>query len=291
MCAVKTNSSLDRDKQRVDTGRFFGVIVTQIILWCCSLIILFPVCFMILTSFKTRSQFLSSPLGLPIPPSLSSYFLAFSKGPLFHWFINSIIIAIITVVLSLFISCIASFAIAKMNFWGKNTLLKITISLMIFPPVVFLVPLFILMTKLNLINTYWSVIIIYLGLQLPFSTFLMTSFFRTVPDEIIEAATIDGCSTFQILRQIMLPLSINVLLTLMVVNTVWIWNELIIALIFLQNDTVRTIVSGLTLFKGRYFVNEPMILAATTFSTLPMILLYLFAHRYLAQGLTTGSIK
>jgi len=77
----------------------------------------------------------------------------------------------------------------------------------------------------------------------------------------------------------------------MVVNKVWIWNELIIALIFLQNDTVRTIVSGLTLFKGRYFVNEPMILAATTFSALPMILLYLLAHRYLVQGLTTGSIK
>jgi len=99
-----------------------------------------------------------------------------------------------------------------MNFWGKNTLIKITISLMIFPPLVFLVPLFILMIKLNLINIYWSVIIIYLGLQLPFSTFLMTSFFRTVPDEIIEAATIDGCSTFQILRRIMLPLSLNVLL-------------------------------------------------------------------------------
>ena len=272
-------------------ARRAGTALTQIILWGSSALSLFPIYFMINASLKTRPGFLANPVGLAWPPGLSSYTLAFSHGPLFNWFLNSSFVTVMTVALSIFVSCLAAYAIAKMDFWGKNNLLKIMISLMVLPPVVFLVPLFILMTHIQLINTFWSAILTYLGLQLPFSIFLLTSFFRTIPDELIDSASIDGCTVFQTLYRIMMPLSINAIITLVVVNMVWVWNELLIALVFLQRDEVRTIMGGLTLLKGRYFVNEPMVMAAGTFAALPMILLYLFGQRYLVRGLTAGAIK
>lgn len=282
---------LSPDHVKRTLGRYTGTAITQVILWVSSALALFPIYFMINASLKNRQEFLANPVGLAWHPKLSSYFLAFSHGPLFQWFLNSFFVTFMTVALSICISCLAAFAIAKMDFRGKNNLLKIMISLMVLPPVVFLVPLFILMTHIQLINTFWSAILTYLGLQLPFSIFLLTSFFRTIPDELIDSAAIDGCTVFQTLYRIMMPLSINAIITLVVVNMVWVWNELLIALVFLQRDEVRTIMGGLTLLKGRYFVNEPMVLAAGAFAALPMMLLYLFGQRYLVRGLTAGAIK
>ena len=281
----------EKRKPKIGFMHRLGKAVAHLVLWSTSLLALFPIYFMISASLKSRDEFLLNPVGLPLKPTIISYTLAFSRGPLFQWFINSTVITVGAVALSIFFSCLAAYAIAKMQFVGKNMFLKGLIALMILPPVVFLVPLFILMTNLTLINTYWSAIITYLGLQLPFSIYLLTSFFRTIPEELIDAAYMDGCSTFQTLWRIMVPLSINAILTLVVVNMVWVWNELLIALVFLQRDEVRTIMGGLTLLKGRYFVNEPMVLAAGTFAALPMILVYLFGQRYLVRGLTAGSIK
>jgi ABC-type glycerol-3-phosphate transport system permease component len=286
-----TPLDLKHQSRKRQFGSFLGKIITHIMLWSSSLLALFPIYFMISASFKSRANFLANPIGLPLHPQLISYGLAFARGPVLRWFLNSSIITVGTLLISVFFSCLAAYAIAKMQFFGKNSMLKLLIALMILPPVVLIVPLFILMTNIHLINTYWSAIIMYLGILLPFSIYLLSSFFRTISDELIEAAYIDGCTTFQILWKIMVPLSINAILTLVVVNMVWVWNELIIALVFLQSDEVRTIMGGLTLLKGRYFVNEPMVLAAGTIAALPMILVYLFGQRYLVRGLTAGSIK
>ena len=189
------------------------------------------------------------------------------------------------------LASLAAFATSKMEFRGRLPLLKVLVSLMVMPPVVMVIPLFILMVRIGWVNNFASVILIYSGLLAPFSVYLLNSFFGSVHDEIIAAAAIDGCSTFQIFRYIMLPLSLPALTTLVVVNVLWVWNELLISLIFLQGDEIRTFMAGLTQFQGRFAVDQPLVMAGALLGMLPIMVLYLFGQRYFVRGLTAGAVK
>jgi ABC-type glycerol-3-phosphate transport system permease component len=165
------------------------------------------------------------------------------------------------------------------------------IALMVIPPAVLILPLFVLMVNIGLVNTLPSVIIIYSGLLIPFSVYLLVSFFRSLPPELFDAAAIDGCSNLDTFWRITLPLSTPAMVTLIVVNALFVWNELFIALVFLQGETVMTLMPGLTLFKGHFTINEPLIMAGTLIATMPMILLYLFGQRLFVEGLVAGAVK
>jgi len=165
------------------------------------------------------------------------------------------------------------------------------ISLMVIPPAVLIVPLFNMMVKIGILNTYASVIFIYTGLLLPFSIFLLVSFFRGLPVELFDAASIDGCSSFGTLMRIVIPLSAPALVTLIVVNTLWVWNELLIALIFLQSNDLKTLMPGISQFKGRFNDNEPLVLTGAFLSSLPMIVLYLAGQRFFVRGMVAGAVK
>src|SRR5439155_26417384 len=128
---------------------------------------------------------------------------------------------------------------------------------------------------LRLINTLTSVIVCYSGLLIPFSVFFLVNFFRTVPRELVEAATVDGASPLTVLRGIVTPISAAAVFTLAIVNAIYVWNELLIALVFLQDESRRTLMAGLTLFQGRYNTNQPLVLAAAFVSILPALLLSL----------------
>jgi ABC-type glycerol-3-phosphate transport system permease component len=147
------------------------------------------------------------------------------------------------------------------------------------------------MVNIGLVNTLTSVIIIYSGLLIPFSVYLLVSFFKSLPPELFDAAAIDGCSNLDTFWRITVPLSTPALVTLIVVNALFVWNELFIALVFLQDDRVKTLMPGLTLFKGHFTVNEPLIMAGTLIATIPMVLLYLFGQRLFVEGLVAGAVK
>jgi ABC-type glycerol-3-phosphate transport system permease component len=162
---------------------------------------------------------------------------------------------------------------------------------MIVPPVVMLIPLFQLYTGLRWIGTYHGVILLYAGLTVPFSVYFLTGFFRSIPAELIEAAVADGASDQRILLQIILPLSPPALVTLAVTNAVWVWNELLIALVFLPSDELKTLMVGLTVFRSRYNLDVPVTMAGMLLASFPMLLLYLFGQRFFIQGLTAGAVK
>ena len=174
---------------------------------------------------------------------------------------------------------------------GVNFLLTTNIAFMVIPPVTLLIPMFILMVNLHLINTLSSVIIFYVGLFVPFSVFFLTNFMRSVPDELIEAAKIDGLSPFAILRRIVVPLSSAAMFTLMLVNIIYAWNELLIALVFLQQQESRTLMSGLALFQGRYSTNQPLVMAGAFVSVVPILILYIFGQRFFVKGMMAGMGK
>lgn len=266
-------------------------IPNQIVLIFFSIIAIYPVYYMVVTAFKTRDNWLHDQFGLPSPIILQNFADAFSKGNIPLWFGNSVIVTFVSLVASTVVSALAAYAIARFRFAGRAFYFNSMIALMVIPPAVLILPLFVLMVNISLINTLTSVIIIYSGLLIPFSIYLLVSFFRSLPPELFDAAAIDGCTNLDTFWRITLPLSTPALVTLMVVNALFVWNELLIALVFLQSETAKTLMPGLTTFKGHFTLNEPLIMAGTLIATIPMILLYLFGQRLFVEGLVAGAVK
>jgi ABC-type glycerol-3-phosphate transport system permease component len=263
----------------------------QVVVIFATVLSLFPVYFMAVSAFKTKSQYLQDKWGLPLQPVLTNFVTALAGEKFFLRFANSLILTAGSVAISLGIACLAAYAFARMPFRGKRTLFNLVLALMVVPPVVMVVPLFVSMVSWKMVNTYHGTILIYVGLLMPFSVFLMTNFFRTIPREIIEAARIDGCSTLRVFSSIMMPLSAPAVLTLIVVNAMWVWNELLIALIFLQRDDMKTLMVGIASMRSRNYVDIPATMAGMLVATIPIVILYIFGQRYFIRGLTSGAVK
>jgi ABC-type glycerol-3-phosphate transport system permease component len=261
------------------------------ILIAATLIALAPTVFMILTSLKTPEEYTFNKVSLPEHPVLDHFHTVLFDSGFLGWMVNSGILVIGAVALSTVVSCLGAYAIARMKFPGRGILFAVSTALMAVPPVVMIVPLFVLYTQLSLISTYQGAIVIYAGLITPFSVYLLTSFFRGLPHELFESARIDGAGDLLILWKIVLPLSLPPLLTLVVVNALYVWNDLLIAIIFLQDDAKRTLMAGISVFQGRYGDQIPLTMAGMAFASAPMVILYVAFQRYFIQGLMAGSIK
>ena len=252
---------------------------------------LYPLYFVFANAFKTKVDYAGNKSGLPHEWVLDNFAKVLQGSSFPRWFGNTVLLTFSSVLVSLFIGAMAAYALSRMRFRGQKPLLNLMVALMVIPPIVMVIPLFVMMAKLDLVNRYESPIIVYTGLLLPFTIYMLHSFFVTVPHAITDSAAIDGCSHFQTFVKIMLPLSRPALVTLLLVNALWVWNELLVSLIFLQKEELKTIMVGLTVFRGRFSVDVPLIMAGLVWGTGPMLLLYLFGQRYLVKGLVAGSLK
>ena len=261
------------------------------VLLLASFLALAPTLFMLSTALKTDAEYAVDKVGPPGAPVLEHFRAVLVDSPFLGWMGNSLVLVVGSVTLSTVVACLAAYAIARMAFPGRDALLFVTTSLMAVPPIVMIVPLFVLYTRLGLISTYEGAILIYAGLITPFSVYLLTTFFRTVPNELFEAARIDGAGDFLILRKIVLPLSLPALLTLVVVNSLYVWNDLLIAIIFLQDDAKRTLMAGISVFQGRYNNQVPLTMAGMLVASAPMLILYISFQKYFIRGLMGGAIK
>lgn len=273
--------------------RFFSpsALFKQALMLAIAIASIYPVYYMVETSLKTREAWTADQFGLPIPPTLDNYAAMLAGGRIPLWFMNSVIVTSASVVVAIIVATLAAYAIARLRFRGRTFLLRLLVALMVIPPAVLILPLFLGLQPLGLTNTYQGVILVYSGMLVPFSVYMLSSFFRTLPSEIFEAARIDGASTLRILRSIVVPLSGPGFVTLIVVNAMWVWNELLIALVFLQDDQKRTLMAGLTTLRGRYAINEPLVMAGMFLGALPILLLFLFGQRYFVRGLVAGAVK
>jgi ABC-type glycerol-3-phosphate transport system permease component len=267
-----------------------GKLAKQAVLVLATGIALFPVYVMLTAAFKSQGGFLDSPFAPPLDPSLRGFREAIDERfP--TWFLNSVLVTAGAVALTLVVASLAAWGFARWDFRGRDTLLGALVSLMVVPPVVLLVPLFVFGVKLGWISTFRLVILIYVGLMLPFSVYLLANFFRTIPRSLIEAAVVDGASSWNVFRRIVLPLSGAPLVTLAVVNLLWVWNELLIALVFLQDNEKKTLMVGITGFQSRFSLDVPVIMAGLTIATLPIVVLYVFGQRFFVRGLVSGAVK
>jgi raffinose/stachyose/melibiose transport system permease protein len=274
---------------RTTAGRgIVGLLSRHIFLVLICLSALYPLWFIVATALKTNAAYQLDPTGFPSHPTLDSLRTIVSDQPLPRWMWNSLLVTVSSVAVSTFIALLAAYAAVFGTFRGHRLFLSSSVALMVVPPVTLLVPMFVLMVNTGWINHLQSVIVFYTGLLVPFAVFFLANFFRTVPQELIEAASVEGAGPFTVLRRIVLPLSGAAAFTLVVVQAIWVWNELLIALVFLQNDEARTLMAGLAQFQGRYSTNQPLVLAGALVSIAPVVLLYLSGQRFFVRGLTAG---
>lgn len=263
----------------------------QLLLAVFTVLCLFPVYYLFATAFKSEGEYLRNLFGLPLKPVVANFLTVFRGRRFLLWFLNSVILTSGSVAASLVIALFAAFAFAKMRFRGRDAILSVILTLMIVPPVVMVIPLFKIMIALRLLNTYPSVMLIYAGLTLPFSIYMLASFFRTIPGAIIDSARMDGCRDIRVLASIAVPLSGPAVVTIVLVNALWVWNELLIAVIFLQKDELKTLMVGLTIFKSRYNLDIPVTMAGLALATVPMLALYFAGQKYFVKGLVAGAVK
>ena len=262
----------------------------QALLAVTAVVTCYPIYYIFANSLKSRAEYANRPLGIPLRPVLYNFLQVLQTPSFLRWFGNSVLITAATVVLCLLISALASFALSKMYFRWKRLLVNSSIALMVVPTIVMIIPLFVLMARVHLVGTYPAAILVYIGTFLPFCMYLLRSFFVTIPQAIIDSALIDGCGSLGVFARIMLPLSRPILLSMFVVCSLYVWNELLISLIFLQREELRTLMVGLALFQGRFSINTPLIMAGMAVATAPMLILYFLCQRYLIKGLIAGSL-
>ena len=269
--------------------RFDLTIVILLIFF--ALLILFPGYFLVITPFKSQENYAADKLGLPNPLYFENFATALRGGRFFLWFGNSMIMVVGAVLLSTVVAALAAFAFSRMRFRGQTPLLAIITALMVIPPVVMIIPLFIFFSRMDMSGSYASAVLVYAGLVTPFAVYMLTNFFRTIPHEIVESALIDGATSLGILSKILIPLSAPALVTLVVVNSLWVWSDLLIALVLLPTDEKRTLMVGITVFGSRYNSDVPVAMAGMIMASIPMLLLYIFGQKYFTRGLVAGALK
>jgi len=276
---------------KAKVSSFSAKISRHLIFIAITLVTLFPIYYMLASSFKDKKEYLFNNLGIPKDFTIENFRVLFLNYPFLKWFVNSMLVTTSVVLIGTLICCLAAYGFARFDFRFKSFLIRLLISFMLIPPIIVLIPLFEFFVKLKLISNYASVIVIYIGFIIPFTIYLVYNFFITVPPELVDAAKIDGSTNLGILFRIYIPLSIPAIITSVVVNAFWVWNELLIGMVFLQKESSKTLMAGLIAFKSRSNIDLPLTMAGLLTATIPIIVLFLFSQRFFTQGLMSGIEK
>ena len=255
-------------------------------------ITLLPFLWLFVGSFKTNVEVLTaSPFSLPSAPHWQNYVTAWVQGGFGKYLKNSVIVTIVSDFLVLTLAAPIAFVFSKKRFFGKRTLFALFTLGMVLPPQIALTSLFRLLKSLGLLNTYFALILPYAGFFLPLAIIVLRGFFAELPDELSEAATIDGASSRQIFLWVLLPLTRPILISLGVLNFVFMWNEFLFAVSFVYSSDRRTITAGLFQFVGQQYSDLGAMAAGIVLSTIPIVIVYLIFQRQIVRGLIAGALK
>lgn len=263
--------------------------------WLCLLALaasaLYPLFFLASTALRTTEDYRSSPGGFPGALTTDHVSEAFTAVHFGTYALNSLLVVVPAVLLIAVLSCLAAYALVHFNFPLGKLALVLVVALMAVPPAVILIPVFKVILDAGLLNQRLGLILVYAALNLPFSIYLLASFMRSVPTELLNAAKIDGAGALRTLWSVVLPLVRPGLLTLLTLNFLFLWNEFLFSLVILQSETNRTLMVGIALFQGHFDKNFGPVSAGLLLSMIPPLLIFAFFQRDLARGLTAGAVK
>ncbi|MBB4000600.1 carbohydrate ABC transporter permease [Aureimonas pseudogalii] len=253
---------------------------------------MFPALWILFTSLKTEAELTVQPITwLPHAPTLANYALAFSDQPLLLFLFNSFMVALLSTLLTLLVSVLAAYALARLNLAYRGLILSLIIAVSTFPLVTLLVPLFEIMRVLGLLNTWIALILPYTVLSLPVCTLILVSFFEGIPLDLENAAMIDGCTRLGALFTVVVPICAPGVFTAGILAFVNAWDEFLLALSFNSNPALRTLPVGIQLYQGEFAFPWPVISAALVVGIVPVAVLIVIFQERVVSGLTAGSIK
>jgi ABC-type glycerol-3-phosphate transport system permease component len=244
---------------------------------------------MVLTSFKDMTQY-NDQFWLPVLPlHLENYTAAWTA--IAPYMLNSVIVTAASAAGVVVLSCFAAYAFARFDFPGREMFYYLVIFLLMIPAVLTLVPSFLLVKSLGLMNTRWALILPYVAGGQVLAIFIMRAFFAGLPEQLFEAARIDGAGEISAFWRIGLPLTRPILITIAIMQVLSTWNDYVWPFLVVQDDSLKTLVVGLVIFQGRFYTNWGPLMAGYTLASLPLLLLFLVGMRYFIEGLTAGALK
>ena len=251
----------------------------------------FPVLTVVLNSFRTTENILSSQNILPTEPTLANYFYINSRTHFWTFLLNSGVVALGSTGLGILLAALAGFALSRFRGVVLGSYNQGLLMVQMFPLILAIIPLFIFFRHLDLVNNYIPVILVYTVTQLPFSTWMLRSYFDSVPRELDEAAKVDGCSAFRAFIQIILPLAAPGIAAVAIFSFLFSYNEFFISSIFLRDESRMTVPVGIQSFMQQYGTDWGSLMASATLAMVPTLILFLFVQKYLIAGATAGAVK
>lgn len=266
--------------------------------WLLMLVLLFllivsfyPILWMFLGSFKTVNEIYQNAVGLPTHFDLTIYREAIVEADFFTALGNSVFVTVVSVTAILLLASLAAFSFSTLRFKGKEALYMLMLAGQVVSAQIILIPLFSQFKTMGLLNTRWSVICAYVAMGIPLSMLLLRTSFQAIPYEIYESARMDGASNFRYYWQFALSLSKPGISSVLIYQTLFAWNEYLLALTFLNATTMRTLPLSITVFVGRYSMRWDKLFAILTLSVVPILIIYLFLQKYFIKGLMAGAVK
>lgn len=264
--------------------------LTTIMLGLIGLIMVTPLVWMLSASFKYETDVFAMPIEwIPSNPILTNYVTVFTDFPFLAWYKNTFIVAISVVLVVLVFSSVSGYAFAKLTFAGKNFIFALFIATMMIPAQVRIIPQFMVFKQLSLINTLGAVILPWSFNA--FAIFLMRQFFSSIPNDLIEAARIDGCNEYSTFFRIVLPQASSQLAALTILAFTWGWNDYFGPLVYISDTTKQVLSVGIASIKGNYSSNYAIQMAGATLALIPILIVYVCAQKHFIEGIATSGIK
>jgi raffinose/stachyose/melibiose transport system permease protein len=261
-----------------------------LIFW--AIVSLFPVYWMVTFSLKSNAEiFGGNPIGIPHEFRWQNYKSAFTSGSLGIYLMNSIIVTAITIILVIFVASMSSYAMIRMQWKFSKWAMRILLLGLMIPIHAALLPVFIMLRNLHIINTLWSLILPYTAFAVPMAIMIFSGFFGSIPHELEEAACIDGCSVYRLFFEIILPLLRPAIATISIFTFLQSWNELMFAVTFISKQNVKTLTVGIQSMSGQYLTEWGPIGAALVVATLPTIIIYLLLSKQVQESFVAGAVK
>ncbi len=272
--------------KRVKRTLLYAFLSVMTVIW------LLPVFSSLVTAFRTMSDLqLHGFWSVPRVLTAANFAKAWTQSRLKRYVANSFVITMPALFFMMFLSSLGAYALARFRFPGNKALYFMFVGGMLLPFQVLMLPVFRLTNQLGLYDTRWALVVFHTAFQLGFCTFVLRNFMLTVPQEILDAARVDGASEIRIYRQIMLPLTMPALAAVATLEFTWVFNDYLWAIVLLRRDSLKPVTAGLATLLGQYTTDWPLIVAGSLIATTPTIVVFVFLQRYFIQGLTMGATK
>jgi raffinose/stachyose/melibiose transport system permease protein len=266
-------------------------ILTYVVLTLFLLLAVGPLLIIALSAFKSAEEIAQNIFGLPQTWTLANFTAAWSGARFDAYFRSSVVVAVPVVLVSSFLSILTGYAFGQMRFLGSAALFALFLIGIMVPGEAVIIPIYYNLRQMGLIDTYWAMILPDIAFSVAFGTLWMRGFFSSVPRELIDAATVDGSTSWQTLWRILVPNAVPAILTMGILFFIWTWNDFLLPLVVVSRDDLRTLPLGLTFFQGRYSSDLPLLAAGATMVALPTIVVYVLMQRHFIRGLTSGAVK